>query len=237
LGFIGLSGGGGGFAGSVVVPEENVVEVPEAVPIKHAALTEPFAVGLRAVRSSAMRAGDSIAIIGAGPIGLTIVQAAAVGGGCDIFVSEPQYQRRELAMSAGATHVFDPTKSDLPSEVSTRTDGGVDVVFEVSGVEQGFIDAINVCKHGGEVTLVALHETPVKFNPTDIVIVDKHIRGTNVYAGGNQSEHDFGIVLNLFEKNHFDPELLISDNVPLGQLTRVFETYKERSPVKIIVEP
>jgi len=221
----------------VVVPEQNVVEVPEAVPIKHAALTEPFAVGLRAVRSSAMRAGDSVAIIGAGPIGLTIVQAAAVGGGCDIFVSEPQDQRRELAISAGATHVFDPTESDLASEVSTRTDGGVDVVFEVSGVEQGFIDAIDVCKHGGEVTLVALHETPVKFNPTDIVIVDKHIRGTNVYAGGNRSGHDFGIVLNLFERNHFDPELLISDNVPLGQLTRIFEKYEERSPVKIIVEP
>ena len=94
---IGFQTGTGGFAESAVVPEQQVHVLLDGIELWEGALVEPLAVGLHAIRRSGMQAGDSVGVFGCGPIGLTAVQAAQLAGAKEIFVSEPNDSRREIA--------------------------------------------------------------------------------------------------------------------------------------------
>lgn len=100
-GFVGLSGGG--FAENPVVSAEKVMPVPDGIPVDLAGLVEPFIVGVHAVKRSGLRAGDSAAVLGSGPIGATVVQAAVAAGADPVFVSEPRAARRSLASTTSST--------------------------------------------------------------------------------------------------------------------------------------
>lgn len=100
----------GAFAESVVVPEYTVLKLPERVSYEMGTFSEPLAVAVRAVKRSRMRMGDTAAVIGTGPIGLLVLQAAKAAGASKVFAVEPIRSRRELAKQLGADEVFDPTR-------------------------------------------------------------------------------------------------------------------------------
>lgn len=238
-GFIGLSGDGGGLSEEVVVPEEKVVRLPESVPTEHGALVEPFSVGLHAIHTSELSIGDSVAVYGTGPIGLTVVQAARAAGADAIYTVEPQDSRRALAGEVGADDTFDPTTTDAVERIRARTDGGVDVAFEVAGVEQTVQDAIATTASGGNVTVVSAFEDRVEVDPNELVMGERTIRGTLAYEGGPRSDQEFGTVVSMFESGELDPEPLISSRIELENLVEDgFETLldPEREAVKILVE-
>ncbi len=99
LGFVGLSGGHGGFATYSVVPARMVHKMPEALSMEQGALVEPAAVALHAVRLSKIKAGDKAAVFGAGPIGLLVVESLRVAGASEIHVVEPSEVRRKPGSS------------------------------------------------------------------------------------------------------------------------------------------
>ena len=111
-----------------------------------AALCEPAAVAARAVRKSALRLGDSVAVLGAGPIGLFTLQAARAAGARRVFVSEPSATRGEAALQVGADAVIDPTADDPVERMVELTDGlGPEVVFECASAKS---DAESGLQHG-----------------------------------------------------------------------------------------
>ena len=130
-GFMGYSGWGGGMAEYICVERRAIHKIPEHVPLDVAALVEPIAVGWHGVRLAKMQAGQTALVTGAGPIGIAVVLSLVAHGCKSIFVSEPSPARASQARAAGATHVFNPIKENIPEKCYELCEGkGVHAVFE-----------------------------------------------------------------------------------------------------------
>lgn len=238
-GFIGLSGGGGGLSETVVVSEEKAITLPDGVPTEYGALVEPFSVGFHAVQTSDFTAGDSVAVYGTGPIGLTVVQVLQAAGAGTIFGIEPQDSRRNLAGDVGADETLDPTETDAVEYITDQTSGGVDVAFEAAGIGQTVRDAVASTASSGAVTVVSIFEDSIELNPNDFVLGERSLSGTLAYKGGPRSDEDFGAVIDMFESGALDPEALISSRIDLENVVEDgFEALldSEREEVKILVD-
>lgn len=239
-GFIGLSGGGGGFAESIVVNEVQAIPLPEDVPVEYGALVEPLTVALHAVRGSGIQAGDSVAVFGSGPIGLGVIQAARAAGATEIIVSEPRDARRDRAAESGATTAIDPTDRDPVETTSAATNGGVDVAFEAAGIATTVTQAIQSTKHQGRVTIVSIFEEAIDMQPNDIVLGERSITGTLGYEGGPRSAREFGPTIQMLADGQFDPDPLVTDRIDLDEIVESgFDPLldPESEQVKILVEP
>ncbi|MFC6838206.1 2,3-butanediol dehydrogenase [Halomarina ordinaria] len=240
IGFIGLSGGGGGFAESVVVDAQHAVPLGEDVPLEHGALVEPLSVGLHAVRRSGIRAGDSVAVFGCGPIGLSVVQCARAAGAGRIFVSEPRDARRERAADAGASDLVDPAATDAVDHVVAATGGGVDAAFEVAGIEPTFNAALESTRPSGTVTVVSIWEEGVTMHPNTVVLGERTLTGTLAYLGGPRASEEYGMVVDMLADGTLDPDPLVTDRIGLDDIVDDgFESLldEESDQVKIFVKP
>lgn len=239
VGFVGLAGGGGGFSEQVAVPAEQAIPLPEGVPTEYSALVEPFAVGLHAVRNAEFEPGDSVAIFGTGPIGLTVVQAAAAGGAGTVYAVEPQDSRREMAAEVGADVPIDPTEGDAVETILEQSGGGVDATFEVAGISPTVRDAIATAKKDGSVTIVSIFEEHVEIDANAIVLGERSVGGTLAYEGGPRGDIEFGAVLDMFADGTLDPEPLITSRIDLDAvIDDGFEALldDDREEIKILVE-
>lgn len=238
LGFVGLSGGGGGFAERVAVPAQNTVPLREGMSLVEGALVEPFSVGVHAVRQSPLQLGDDVVVAGTGPIGLTVIQAARAAGAGRIFASEPNDDRRRLAASSGADVIVDPTVDSLSEVVTAETDVGADVAFEVAGIEPALNQAVKSTKRGGHTTVVSVFEDSAAIDPNDVSMAERSMNGTRAYHGGGRSRDDYQTAIDMLGTGRFDGSELITDRIGLADVVEEgFERLLEdKSNVKIIVE-
>jgi len=232
LGFHGLAGGGGGFAEYTTVPEIMVHKIPDEMSYELAALVEPAAVALHAVRQSHLKAGDSAAIFGAGPIGLLTIQACFLAGAEKVYVIELSEERKKLAAKLGAT-VIDPNKVNTVEEIVNLTNGGVDVSFEVTGVPVVLQQAIDSTKLAGETVIVSIWESDPAIDANNIVLKEKNVIGTIAYRD------IFPAVINLIAEGKFDAGQIITKKIDLDDIVdEGFEALiKEKSQIKILVRP
>lgn len=240
VGFVGLSGGGGGFAERVVLDAEHAVPLGDDVPVEHGALVEPLSVGLHAVRRSGLRAGDSVAVFGSGPIGLSVIQCARAAGAGTIYVSEPRKARRQLAADCGADERIDPSDTDAVEYIAANTDGGADITFEVAGVEASLNDAINSTAPRGRTTIVSIWEDEVSTHPNTLVLGERTVTGTLAYLGGPRSGEEYGMVIDMLADGQLDPGPLITGRIGLEEIVEEgFEQLidPESDHVKILVKP
>lgn len=240
IGFVGLSGGDGGFAESVVLDAEHAVPLDDDVPIEYGALVEPLSVALHAVRRSGLRAGDAVAVFGAGPIGLSVIQCARAAGAGTIFVSEPRDARRERAADCGADELIDPMSADAIEYITSNTDGGVDISFEVAGVEASFNAAVESTAPSGRTTIVSIWEEEVSTHPNNLVLGERTVTGTLAYLGGPRSDEEYGMVIDMLADGRLDPEPFITGRIGLEEIVEDgFEQLidPESDHVKILVKP
>lgn len=231
LGFVGLSGGAGGFAAYSVVPARMVHKMPDGLSLEQGALVEPAAVALHAVRVSTIKAGDTAAVFGAGPIGLLVVEALRAAGAAQIYVVEPSEERRDKAMELGATRAMDPTDTDVVAEIRAATGSGVNVAFEVTGVPKVLSQVIDSTRHEGQALVVSIWETEASFQPNTIVLSERQIKGTIGYR------NVYPAVMELMTRGYFQAEKLVTKRIELddivGEGFDVLST--EKSQVKILV--
>lgn len=239
IGTIGLSGGGGGFAESVVVDESHAVVVPDGVLAEYTALVEPLAVGVNAVRESGMALGDDVAVIGCGPIGLATLLAAKADGAGRVFASASRDSRREIAAELGADEVINPHETDPVEFIRSKTDDGVDVAFEVAGAGSSLDEAVQCTARGGSVTVISLFEEPVEFDPNPVVHGGRTLNGVFGYQSGPLSDRDYRAVIRLLADGRIDPEPLITGRINLEDVDDGFKQLTDRTSghVKILVEP
>lgn len=230
LGFVGLSGGHGGFAAHSVVPARMVHKMPDGLSMEQGALVEPAAVALHAVRLSKIRAGDKAAVFGAGPIGLLVVEALRVAGASEIHVVEPSEVRRRKALDLGATAAIDPTATDAVAAIRDAT-GGVNVAFEVTGVPQVLAQCIDATRHEGQVLIVSIWERAASFQPNTVVLKERQLQGTIAYR------NVYPAVMALMTQGYFSADQLVTKRIALDDIvTEGFEALvSEKSHVKILV--
>lgn len=231
LGFVGLSGGHGGFAATSVVPARMVHKMPEGLSMEQGALVEPAAVALHAVRMSKIKPGDTAAVFGAGPIGLMVVEALRVAGAAQIHVVEPSPERRQKALELGATRGIDPMTEDPVALIRAAT-GGVQVAFEVTGVPRVLPQCIECTRHEGQTLIVSIWEGDAAFHPNTVVLKERQLQGTIAYR------HIYPAVMELMGQGYFSAEKLVTKRITLDEIVaQGFEALvAEKSQVKILVK-
>ncbi|MFX3624292.1 MAG: 2,3-butanediol dehydrogenase [Ectobacillus sp.] len=234
LGFIGLSGGYGGFAEYSVVPLNMVHKIPDQMSWEQAALVEPAAVAVHAVRQSGLRIGDTAAVFGTGPIGLLTIQAARAAGASQIIAVEVSPERQEFARKVGADIVINPLETDVVTEIQSHTGGsGVDVSFEVAGIEATINAAIQATKLEGNIVNISIWEKPASIPLNSLVLTEKQM--TSIIAYRNI----FPQVIQLIANDQIKALDLVTKYIGLDEIVpEGFEALtKNKSQIKILVNP
>ncbi|MNO16915.1 Sorbitol dehydrogenase [compost metagenome] len=232
MGFLGLAGGGGGFSEYVSADEHMVHKIPDSLSYEQGALVEPSAVALHAVRSSQFKVGDKAAVFGAGPIGLLVIEALKASGASEIYVVELSEERKQKAAELGAI-VIDPKQFDAVEEIRNRSEGGVSVAFEVTGVPVVLKQAIDTTKLGGQIMIVSIFEKEAAIHPNQIVLKERNMAGIIGYRDV------FPSVISLMDQGYFPADKLVTKKIKLNEVVEQgFEALlKEKNQVKILVSP
>ena len=224
----------GALAEYVAVPWWIVSKIPEDMSFIHAALLEPVSIGMHAGNRAPISTNDTVVVIGAGTIGLFVLQAAKLKGAGRVIVSDINEFRLDAARKLGADQAVNPAESDLIETIFKETKNkGADVTFEVVGYAKTFADAISVTKTGGHLVAVGNLEKMVEFNLQELVA--KELTFTGSYA----SSGEFRDCIELVASGKINVEPLISDVLPLDEGPRAFDRLlkAEENLLKIVLEP
>mgnify|MGYP001814504994 CR=1 FL=1 len=188
-----------------------LVRLPEDLDLRTAALVEPVAVAVHDVNRAQVTAGDKVAVIGGGPIGL-LIAVIARSRGAEVLLSEVAASRLELAGALGFTTV-NPTSDDLVEVVTEWTDGaGADIAFEVSGSVPGVKAMTDVLRRRGQGVIVGIQPVAPPVDVFGIFWKELQIIGARVYRRA-----DFEEAVKLVAEGTIPTDGLISDVMPLAE--------------------
>jgi L-iditol 2-dehydrogenase len=184
----GLTGGftpnGGGFGEYVKamswVAEQGIVALPDNVSFEEATFIEPVNTIVKAVQKARVRLGETVLIVGCGPIGMQLLMVAK-SVGAYIYTSDPMASRRKKSLTLGALKSFDPNGGKLREEILARTEGrGADVVLVAVAHPSVVTDALAVARPGGRILLFAANDpvTKIEFPASAVGIDEKEILGS-----------------------------------------------------------
>src|SRR5215470_9808246 len=190
----GFTPNGGGFAQYVKampwVAERGIIALPDNVSFEEATFLEPINTILKAVQKARVAAGDSVLILGCGPIGLQLLMVSKLAG-ARIYSSDPIPERRAKSLALGAAESFDPTSGKLIQEVKTRTEGrGADAVLVAVAHPAVVVEALAAARPGGRILLFAANDpvTRIEFPAAAVGIDEKEILGSYSAAVDIQDE-------------------------------------------------
>ncbi|MQY26156.1 Zn-dependent alcohol dehydrogenase [Nocardia aurantia] len=230
--------GCGTFAEAMVVDEASVVAVQTDLPDEQLALLGcGVTTGLGAVLNTAeVVPGSSVAVIGCGGVGLSVIQGARIAGAATIIAVDMMANRREAAVAAGATHTVDPAEGDSVQQVRALTSGrGADYTFEVVGRPELITQSIDMARTSGTVTLVGMPATTdvLTLPAISTIFSGKRIRGSVV--GGSQILRDFPRYIRLAEAGRLDLGSMITHRIKLDEINQGFELLTRGEGVRTIV--
>jgi L-iditol 2-dehydrogenase len=147
----------GAFAEYAVKPAHNCFPLPEGLDAVGGAMLEPLGIAIHTVDLAHLRPGYTVAVLGAGPIGLLTAAVARAAGAGPIWMTEPLAYRREFALEYVADTVLNPDEVDVVAEIMQATGGrGVDVAFEAAGAEETPDQAARVTRPGGRLVVAGI---------------------------------------------------------------------------------
>jgi 2-desacetyl-2-hydroxyethyl bacteriochlorophyllide A dehydrogenase len=226
----------GGFATYKRAPDAELLPLPPGLAPRAAALAEPLAVALHAIRQSGVEPGQRALVLGAGPIGALAIAALRAMDVDDVTAAEPGTARQELALAVGAGAVVHPLDLVVPSiaEPGLVVDAAVDVVLECSGKAAAMEAGLAQLVRGGTLVLVGAGIEPPRFDPNRILLNELVVTGAFTY------DHDgFDRALALLASGALPTEVLLEpDPVPLdGVLDAMRGLADGRLAGKVLVRP
>jgi L-iditol 2-dehydrogenase len=241
---VGLTAGfrpsGGGFAEYVRampwIAERGMLAIPPGVSFEEAALIEPLNTCLKAVEKARVAAGEQVAVLGQGPIGLLLTMLARHSG-AEIVTSDPLPSRRDASVRFGAAASFAPDSADLDAEMRRRTEGrGADAVLVASAHPSLVEQALRLARPGGRVLLFA-HNDPVlrvEMPAAAVGIDEKEILGSYSAAVDRQEE-----AARLVFERILPVREMISHRLPLGEIAAALDlaTHPRGDSMKVMVIP
>ncbi len=225
----------GAFAQLIAVPQHVVYRLPEGLSFEHAAMTEPLSVAVHAAALARVALNDSAAVIGAGVIGLLVVQVLRAAGCGRIIAVDLDKQRLELAARLGATETFSPAVvDDVAAEIQRHTSGrGVDLAVEAVGLAQTVSAAIHAVGKGGRVVLVGNLSPRAELPLQAVVTRELRLQGSCASAG------EYPQCLEMIARRTVKVQPLISAVAPLEEGPRWFERLRggKDGLMKVILRP
>lgn len=231
--FLGFSQDGG-MAEFANVQDVFAHKLPDGMSPELGAVCEPVAVAFEALKKSGLHAGQTVAVMGAGPIGLVTAILARIAGATKIFISDVSEVRLSEARKLGFTDIINPAQEDVNDTIRRTVPDGVDVSFECAGVQPTFDTALHVTKRTGIVQIVALYGHSVNINITDDLIM----QGIDVITTLCYN-NSFPRVLEIINDHRNEFQSIITKRIGLDEaLDNGIKTLaSDKSQVKILISP
>ncbi|MGA2974092.1 MAG: alcohol dehydrogenase catalytic domain-containing protein [Spirochaetia bacterium] len=220
----------GGFAPYAIVPLNGLYKLRTRVPTHLAALAEPLACVLHSAGKLGVKPGDSVVVLGAGPIGCLFTAVLKAAGAARLIVSEPSAFRRERAVRCGATRVVDPTKEDLDKVVAEETGAGADVVVEAVGPL--IVTAMRLARFAGTVLQFGHDELAEPKIPMKDIIKKE----LTIY-GGFIGRFSFQRVARILESGQLPLDVVVTHRIPLADVHKGLDLLRKQLALKVVVEP
>jgi 2-desacetyl-2-hydroxyethyl bacteriochlorophyllide A dehydrogenase len=233
--FFGVLAVDGAMAEYVAVPEKLLYKLPERCSYEIGALAEPYAVAYGAVKKVVDFAGKNVLIIGAGTIGLCILQLVKLHNPKHIIVSDLSDARLQVAREFGADKTINPKNEDYLEAIAKQTDGlMVDISIEAVGVEATANQSIKALKVGGTSIWVGMSQKEMEINMHDIVCSARRVLGTF-----NYTHEEFGEVVGIMGSEKMAAQKLISGVVSLKDAPKAFDDLRQKPDecIKVIIDP
>jgi L-iditol 2-dehydrogenase len=222
----------GGFAEYVSAPADNLIRIPDNVDFDCAAMTEPASVALHALRRSSVDAGDNVAILGSGPIGIILAQWARSCGAGRVFLSDIIEEKLDVARGFGFEDCINAAQVDVVQRIVAETDGlGADICVEAAGTNITFEQSLRIVRKLGKVILMGNVSG-------DVVIPEKTasaiLRGQlTIYGTWNSSftavpKNEWRTALQFMSLNRLDLKPLITHRFRLDQVNEAFDMMYKR---------
>ena len=219
----------GAFAPYLRAPESTLFKISTDVPLDDAIFFEPLSCAVAAAARAPIQAGDTVVIIGAGPMGLIFAKLSRILGAGKVIVVDIAPYRLGFARKMEVDETFNPAEVDLPTAVQNSTRFGADLVIDAVGNQMG--TAIKLARRGGQVILFGLrpHDNP-PVNQYTITRYDLTIHGA--FVGLKPFEQ----TIKLLESRRMQLSALITHRVPLAELAQGIELMRSGQGMKVIVE-
>jgi 2-desacetyl-2-hydroxyethyl bacteriochlorophyllide A dehydrogenase len=219
----------------LVVPRANLTlrRVPEGMSDEAALFAgDVMGTGYHAVAHAGMKSGDTVAVLGLGPVGLCAVQAALAGGAVRVFAIDSVPARLEMASSFGATPIH-LTEEDPKKAVRAATEGrGVDVVVDAVGDPAPLAMAISLCRDAGTVSGIGAYA-----GKGEVPLGLAWLKGLQLRLGLANVIAHVDRVLALIEAGKLDPAPLVTHHMKLDDAAEAYEIYDNREALKIVLTP
>jgi len=227
------------FAEYAVIDRGTAVKVDKDLPLADAAIFGcAVMTGVGAVLNTArIRAGDTVACVGLGGVGLNGLMGAKLAGAEKIIAVDISDDKLGLARQLGATHTVNARDDDHVQQILDLTNGGVDYAFEFSGSIAATETCYKSIRVGGEVIVVGLAPTSglFSFNPADIVNSEKAIRGS--YMGSCVPVRDIPRYIELYRQGRLPVDKLINRSIGFGEINDGFDRLADGLAIRQILEP
>jgi L-iditol 2-dehydrogenase len=223
----------GAFAQFVAVPQRVLYCLPDAMPFEHAALTEPLSIAFHAVRRAGVKASDRTVVVGAGLIGLLLVQSLRRAGCKQILAVDIAVEKLALAKKLGATATVASGPKAFKGVLDWTEGRGADAVFEAVGITATVDLAVRSARKGGTITLVGNVAPVVEFPLQACVTRELTVHGSCGSCG------EYPDCLDALSKGEIEAAPLLSAIAPLEEGPQWFQRLYRRKPglLKVILQP
>lgn len=222
----------GCFAPYVVVPQGSAWKNDRSIPPYLACIQDPLGNAVHATLAGEV-VGRSVAVLGCGPIGIFAVAVARAAGASTVYASDTRDYRLDLAKQLGATETLNVTRDDLEKFIAARTDGGVDVVLEMSGAPIAIQQAMRIARRGGRVSLMGIPAQKVELDMAEDMI----FKGLNVQCiVGRKLYETWDTMRSLLASGRLDIEAAITHRLPFEQYDHGMALMRDGLCGKVVFE-
>ena len=203
----------------IVMPEACCFKIADETSFAEAAISEPLAIGVYAVKQSVPMSGATVGILGAGCIGLSVLLPAKAQGASAMYVTDKIDGRLDLATKAGATWGGNPDKEDVVGKVKELEPGGLDVVFECCGEQEALDQAVDMLKPGGKLLLIGIPPTAERVT----FLIDKLRHKEICIQNVRRQCHCVQPSLDMIARGDLDVSVMITHRFPFEQTQAAFD--------------
>ena len=225
------------FAEQMLVHENAIVKIDRDIPLDRASLVGcGVLTGCGAVFHAArVKAGSTVAVIGCGGVGLSVINGAVLAGAARIIAIDMMDSKLDLARKIGATDTINVSGQDPVEAVMELTGGGVPYSFEALGLKKTAEQAFAMLKPGGVATILGMFPAGLKLElAASTFIKDRKIQGSSM--GSNQFRVDIPYLLDFYKQGRLHLDYLISSKIPLARINEAFDNLRTGGAVRQVID-